>query len=79
MIEGGEVSLDVIINGKFKFDVKWYKDDKFFCESNRFDIKVCGDKYFVVIFGIKVEDFGVYKCEVKSKMGIVIRIFDVRV
>ena len=79
VIEGGEVSLDVTINGKPKPDVKWYKDDKPLRESNRLDIKARGDKHSVVILGIKAEDSGVYKCEAKSKMGTVTRTFDVRV
>ena len=77
--EGGEVSLDVTVNGKPKPDVKWYKDDKLLRESNRLDIKARGDKHSVVILGIKAEDSGVYKCEAKSKMGTVTRTFDVRV
>ena len=77
--EGGEVSLDVTINGKPKPDVKWYKDDKPLRESNRLDIKARGDKHSVVILGIKAEDSGVYKCEAKGKMGTVTRTFDVRV
>ena len=77
--EGGEVSLDVTINGKPKPDVKWYKDGKPLRESNRLDIKARGDKYSVVILGIKAEDSGVYKCEAKSKMGTATRSFDVKV
>ena len=77
--EGGEVSLDVTINGKPKPDVKWYKDDRPLRESNRLDIKARGDKHSVVILGIKAEDSGVFKCEAKSKMGTVTRTFDVRV
>ena len=77
--EGGEVSLDVTVNGKPKPDVKWYKDDRPLRENNRLDIKWRGDKHSVVILGIKPDDSGVYKCEAKSKLGIVTRTFDVRV
>ena len=77
--EGGEVSLDVAINGKPKPDVKWYKDERILRESSRLDIKARGDKHSVVILGIKPEDSGVYKCEAKSKMGTSTRAFDVRV
>ena len=76
---GDDVNLDVTINGKPKPDVKWYKDDKLLRESNRLDIKARGDKYSVMILGIKAEDSGVYKCEAKSKMGTVTRTFDVNV
>ena len=76
---GDEVSLDVTVNGKPKPDVKWYKDDRPLRESNRLDIKARGDKYSVVILGIKPDDSGVYKCEAKSKMGTVTRTFNVRV
>ena len=79
MTEGGEVSLDVTINGKPKPDVKWYKDDKPLRESTRLDIRARGDKYSVVILGIRADDSGVYKCEAKSKMGTATRTFDVRV
>lgn len=77
--EGDEVTLSVTINGKPKPDVKWYKDGKPLRESNRLDIKARGDKYSVVILGIKAEDSGVYKCEAKSKMGTATRTFDVKV
>ena len=77
--EGDEVNLNVTINGKPKPDVKWYKDDRPLRENNRLDIKARGDKYSVVILGIRAEDSGVYKCEAKSKMGTVTRTFDVRV
>ena len=76
---GDDVNLDVTIKGKPKPDVKWYKDDKILRESSRLDIKARGDKYSVVILGIKPEDSGMYKCEAKSKMGTVTRTFDVRV
>ena len=77
--EGDEVNLNVTINGKPKPDVKWYKDDKPLRESNRLDIKARGDKYSVVILGVRADDSGVYKCEAKSKMGAVTRTFDVKV
>ena len=77
--EGGEVNLNVTINGKPKPVVKWYKDNKNLRESNRLDIKSRGDKYSVVILGVKAADSGVYKCEATSKMGTVTRTFDVRV
>ena len=76
---GDEVNLDATIKGKPKPDVRWYKDDKILRESSRLDIKARGDKYSVVILGIKAEDSGVYKCEAKSKMGTVSRTFDVKV
>ena len=77
--EGGEVSLDVLINGKPKPDVKWYKDDKPLRESIRLDIRARGDKHSVVILGARADDSGVYKCEAKSKMGTATRTFDVMV
>ena len=77
--EGGEVNLNVTINGKPKPVVKWYKDNKNLRESNRLDIKSRGDKYSVVILGVKADDSGVYKCEATSKMGTVTRTFDVQV
>ena len=77
--EGGEVSLDVTVSGKPKPDIRWYKDDRILRESNRLDIKARGDKHSVMIFGIKPEDSGVYKCEAKSKMGTMTRTFNVRV
>ena len=76
---GDEVNLDATVKGKPKPDVRWYKDDKILRESSRLDIKARGDKYSVVILGIKAEDSGVYKCEAKSKMGTVTRTFDVKV
>lgn len=77
--EGDEVNLDATVKGKPKPDVRWYKDDKILRESSRLDIKARGEKYSVVILGIKAEDSGVYKCEAKSKMGTATRAFDVRV
>ena len=77
--EGDEVNLNVTITGKPKPDVKWYKDNKPLRETNKLDIKARGDKYSVVILGIKAEDSGEYKCEAKSKMGTVTRNFDVKV
>lgn len=77
--EGDEVFLEVIIWGKFVLDVYWYKDEFNVRKLFNIIILVKGDKYLFLIYSVKFIDFGVYRCEVKSKMGIVMCMFMIEI
>jgi hypothetical protein len=77
--EGDEVNIKVVIKGKPKPEVKWYKDGKPLRDTTRMDIRSRGDTYYIVIISAKLDDTGTYKCEATSKLGKASRTFDVRV
>lgn len=78
-MEGDEVCLIVGIKGKFVLIVEWYKDDKKVRKISRIRMDEKDGKFFLVILDVIFEDKGSYRCEVLSKVGIVICRFDVNV
>lgn len=79
VVEGDDIILDVIVKGELFLDIEWYKEDKFLRKISCVDFKVYGDKFFLVVLNVILGDFGLYKCLVKSKCGIVIKIFEVNI
>jgi hypothetical protein len=77
--EGEEVNIEVIVKGKPKPDVEWFKDDRLIFETAKRDIKVRGDSHYLVVLSSKLEDTGIYKCVASNKIGKTSRTFDVRV
>lgn len=73
--EGDEFKINVIIWGNLSLNVEWFKDDKLFKRISCGNILVWGNKFGIIIFIVIFEDFGVYKCVVKSVVGIMIKIF----
>lgn len=77
--EGDVVSFNIVVKGKLEFVVDWYKDEEKLWEISCLKMDLKDGEYLFVIFEVKFEDFGVYKCEVKSKGGKVEKMFDVDV
>lgn len=77
VIDGDEFCLIIVVIGKLVFVVDWYKDDKKIRKISWVKIDAKGDKFLLVILNVIFDDFGSYKCEVFSKLGIVFCIFDV--
>lgn len=77
--EGEEVNIEVLVKGKPKPDVEWFKDERTIFETAKRDIKVRGDSHSLVVLSSKLEDTGTYKCVASNKIGKDTRKFDVRV
>ena len=77
--QNDEVNIQVIVKGKPKPEVKWYKNGKPLKDTTRLDIRSRGDSHYVVIISAKPEDQGEYKCEASSRLGKASKTFDVQV
>lgn len=77
--EGGELKINVTIQGNPKPDVEWHKDDKPLRRTSRVNLSARGNKFAVTILNVVPEDSGVYKCVAKSTAGTTTRTFQVNV
>lgn len=58
-----------------RLDVEWYKDDRLLKRISCVNLLVWGNKFGIIIFSVVFEDLGIYKCVVKSVVGIMIKSF----
>ena len=75
--KGDDLTLSVTLKGKPIPEVLWFKDDKPLRSNFHYDITENNNERCLSIHSITLDDRGVYKCEVTSKLGKVTRKFQV--
>ena len=71
-LEGGTVKFDVVVRGKPKPEIKWYKNNILLRESKRFVMESNDEKYSLVIRNIDEDDCGIFKCAATNSYGSVV-------
>lgn len=78
--EGGDVTLQVEVDGKPNPSVKWYKDDKPISRtSSKYKTDVQGDKQTLTIVAATPDDSGTYQCKATNPAGTATRDFNVNI
>ena len=78
--EGGDVTLQVEVDGKPSPSVKWYKDDKPISRtSSKYKTDVQGNKHTLTIVAATPDDSGTYQCKATSPAGTATRDFNVNI
>lgn len=78
-VEGGEVTLSVAVKGKPRPDVEWFKNGKPLKKTSRLDVRSRDDKFSLAVVNVSPEDSGLYKCVASSRVGRVVRTFQVNI
>lgn len=77
--EGYRVEVVVVVKGKPKPTIRWYKNDQIVSDSIEFEMQSVGDVHFLVIKKGSVDDSGIYKCEASNSHGSATKFYDVRI